>query len=135
MKVFVYGSLRKGGFLNSYFTKDLFIKTIKTSPGYSLYDITNGAFPAMVESGDQSQVHGEVYEVDAILLSKLDRAEGHPDFYCRKKIALEDGEEVFAYLLPNDGVVGCPKVEDGDWMPFIVRANEKKNKDISRWFV
>lgn len=136
MKVFVYGSLRNGGFLNShYFNQDLFLGVAKTSPGYTLYDITSGAFPAMVESKDQSQVCGELYEVDNHLLGRLDKAEGHPDFYCRKEIQLENGEVAFAYLLTAEDVIGYPKVEDGDWMPFIVRANEKKNKEISRWFV
>lgn len=136
MKVFVYGSLRNGGFLNQhYFTQELFLGVAKTSPGYALYDITSGAFPAMVESRDQSQVCGEIYEADDHLLGRLDRAEGHPDFYCRKEITLDNGEVVFAYLLPAEEVVGYPKVEDGDWMPFIVRANEKKNKEINRWFV
>jgi gamma-glutamylcyclotransferase (GGCT)/AIG2-like uncharacterized protein YtfP len=136
MKVFVYGSLRNGGFLNShYFTQELFLGCAKTSQGYALYDITSGAFPAMVESKDQSQVCGEIYEADKNLLDRLDRAEGHPNFYCRKEIKLDNGETVFAYLLPAEEIVGYPKVEDGDWMPFIIRANEKKDKEISRWFV
>ncbi len=136
MKVFVYGSLREGGPLHRhYFNKTLFCRKARTSPGYSLFDITNGAFPAMAKSDDQSQVCGEVYEVDDALLAQLDRAEGHPNFYCRTEIILEDNETVFAYLLPIEDIIGHPKVEDGDWMPFIIRANENSKSEIDKWFV
>jgi len=136
MKVFVYGSLREGGPLHHYyFNKNLFCGKARTAPGYVLFDITNGAFPAMAKSADQSQVYGEVYEVDDSLLAQLDRAEGHPHFYCRTEILLENSETVFAYLLPLEDIIGYPKVGDGDWLPFIVKANQKSKNEIDKWFI
>ena len=52
-------------------------------------------FPALVKG--EEAVPGELYEVDAVLLARLDEFEGVE--YRRVKIQLEDGSEAFAYLL------------------------------------
>jgi gamma-glutamylaminecyclotransferase len=45
----------------------------------------------------------------------LDQLEGHPRFYRRAPIALEDGSTVETYLLPRDRVVGRPVITSGSW--------------------
>ncbi|TNF24106.1 MAG: gamma-glutamylcyclotransferase [Deltaproteobacteria bacterium] len=66
--------------------------------------------------GGATAVIGEVYEVGPRTLAALDRLEGHPGFYERRPIRLEDGEEVQAYLLSAAQVRGRPRIASGDWL-------------------
>jgi gamma-glutamylcyclotransferase (GGCT)/AIG2-like uncharacterized protein YtfP len=45
----------------------------------------------------------------------LDQLEGHPRFYWRAPIALEDGSTVETYLLPPDRIAGRPVIASGSW--------------------
>ena len=73
-----------------------------------------GAFPAMIPGGGKS-VAGELYEVDGPTLSALDHLEGHPHFYRRERIRLENGEEVLAYLLTREQAGGRVIIKSGNW--------------------
>jgi len=66
---------------------------------------------------------GEVYEVGAATLVALDRLEGHRRFYERTVIALDDGTEVYAYLLRAEQVRGRPQIPTGDWRSRARRAS------------
>jgi gamma-glutamylaminecyclotransferase len=113
--VFVYGSLRKGEFNHRLLAVPgarLIMAKSRTEPGYELRDL--GAFPGMVRGG-AGAVIGEVYEVDEATLAALDRLEGHPRFYSRTRIALDDGTIVEAYLLSPGRVMGRPVIPTGDW--------------------
>ncbi len=48
-------------------------------------------------------------------LAALDRLEGHPRFYRRTRIALEDGAAVETYLLAPEQVEGRPVIDSGSW--------------------
>lgn len=113
-KVFVYGSLRRGGALNGILDGSEFVNISKTVPAYSLYSL--GAFPALVAEGETAVV-GEIYEVTPETRSYLDRVEGHPHMYVRTPITLDCGTEVEVYLFPY-----APRanelVESGDWIKF-----------------
>jgi gamma-glutamylaminecyclotransferase len=114
-RVFVYGSLRKGEFNHRLLAVPgarLIMAGVMTEPGYELRDL--GAFPGMVHGG-AGAVTGEVYEVDAATLAALDRLEGHPRFYTRSRIALENGTVVEAYLLAPERVSGRRVILSGDW--------------------
>lgn len=78
--VFVYGTLKRGHgnhrLLEAGGARLLGTDSIK---GWSMHDL--GAFPAVAEGWDT--VHGEVFEVDAETLARLDRLEGIPSFYQR----------------------------------------------------
>ncbi|NPA62821.1 MAG: gamma-glutamylcyclotransferase [Methanococci archaeon] len=96
--VFVYGSLRKGFWNHEpYLKNSKFIGKGRTKEKYAMYaDI----IPYVVENEKISHIVGEVYEVDEETLKRIDRLEGHPDYYERKKvkIILESGEEIEAWL-------------------------------------
>lgn len=110
-RVFVYGTLKRREANARLLTDARFLGTASTVPSFRLLDL--GAFPALVEGGSVA-VHGELYDIDADGLRRLDLLEGHPDFYRRTNLALADGSRAQAYLLlaPRDGT---PEVEGGTW--------------------
>ena len=112
-RVFVYGTLRTGEpnhrLLHGYKP----VATLRTAPTFELVNL--GAFPGMTRGGSTAVV-GEVYEVRAETLVDLDRLEGHPNFYRREAIELEDGREVSAYLLRPADARGYRPIPSGDWL-------------------
>tara|TARA_Y100001938_G_scaffold149099_1_gene234841 strand:+ start:38 stop:412 length:375 start_codon:yes stop_codon:yes gene_type:complete len=92
-KLFVYGTLKQGHGNHSRFLKDAnFLGKAKTDREmWALVDL--GAFPAMTY-GDM-QVQGEVYEVDAEQLKRIDYLEGvDSGLYDRHTIVIDiDGEK------------------------------------------
>ena len=84
----------------------------RTEAAFELVSL--GVFPAMI-AGGRTAVVGEVYEIDPVTLAALDRLEGHPRFYERTAIRLEDGDEVLAYLLSPEQARGRTRIPSGDW--------------------
>lgn len=108
VKVFVYGTLKKGGKLSYYLSSQKFLGAFKTAPRYRLYNIS--WFPGLKEDEDNGkEIEGELYEVDAECLTVLDQVEGAPTFYERKAITIqnppnfEDGENLIqSYFYKGD---------------------------------
>ena len=109
---FVYGTLRRGEPNHHLLDGCAFVGAGRTEPRFTLVSL--GAFPALV-AGGETAVRGEVYEVDVATLAALDRLEEHPDFYQRRRIRLEGGEEVVVYVLPRELARGYPAILSGDW--------------------
>jgi len=84
----------------------------RTEACYELVDM--GAYPALV-AGGRGRVKGELYRVDQACLLALDRLEGHPSFYHRAHLRLEDGRRVSAYLLLAGQAKGRSRIASGDW--------------------
>lgn len=118
-RVFVYGTLLAGEPNHRLLTGARLVAEARTKPAFELRDL--GAFPGLV-SGGAHAVAGEVYEVDEATLAALDRLEGHPRFYRRTTIALEDGAAVETYLLAPEQVEGRPVIASGNW-----RSRRKEN--------
>lgn len=110
--LFVYGSLLRGEPNHRVLEGARFVGAARTKPNFSLHDL--GAYPAMVDGGTHAIV-GELYEVDDLALARLDRLEGHPSYYRREAVALDDGRIVETYVLPGDRANGAPRIEHGDW--------------------
>lgn len=118
IKVFVYGTLKKG-FANHYLMQDgrngmaRFITIGHTKDVFPLVVGTDASIPFMLPVKNQGkQVHGEIYEVDKNVLSKLDDLEDHPTWYKRSKCdivttkgttGIQEGDIVpcFAYFLTD----------------------------------
>lgn len=115
-KVFVYGSLKRGFGNHGLLQQDGadFVREAKTRPGFTMYSL--GGFPGIIRTGE-GVISGEVFSVNERVLRHLDRLEGHPSFYRREDIILEDGEEVMGYVLPvgSSYMERCPVVEGGVW--------------------
>lgn len=111
-RVFVYGTLLAGEGNHRLLATATLVGEARTEPVFELRDL--GPFPGLV-SGGAHAVAGEVYEVDEATLAALDRLEGHPRFYRRTRIALDDGAAVETYLLAPEQVEGRPVIASGNW--------------------
>ena len=122
-RVFVDGTLRAGEPTHYLLDHHAIVRRALTEPAFELVSL--GAFPAMV-AGGATPVVGEVYDVDAVTLAALDRIEGHPRFYERRTVRLEDGDEVAAYVLPIEQAHGRPRIPSGDWMESNPRKENRR---------
>lgn len=115
MKLFVYGTLKKG-FSNHYLLEDCTpIHDKVCLGGYKMYSL--GGFPCIKEAETTDVVEGEVYDVPSGRWPILDRLEGVPHMYHRKSENImfeQDSEEVEVYVWSRD-VEGLPLVQDGVW--------------------
>jgi len=97
--LFVYGTLMRRQRNHCYLDGAHFLGQVRTAAGYTL--VLLGSFPALREDGISS-IPGELYSVGSSILGRLDQLEGHPDFYRRGSVQLDDGRTVTSYLLPCD---------------------------------
>jgi gamma-glutamylcyclotransferase (GGCT)/AIG2-like uncharacterized protein YtfP len=116
----VYGTLLSGGPNHHLLAGSQSAGPVRTSASFELVDL--GEYPALVPGGGTA-VCGELYFVTDEVKTVLDDLEGHPDFYKRTTITLEDGWEAEAYLLDRSRVstfepsqATRPRViAQGDW--------------------
>lgn len=98
--IFVYGSLKRGYALHHLLEGQAFRGPATTCPLYRIFDL--GSYPGLVDWPEGLAVQGEVYEVDAECLKRLDEAEGVDEgLYARRVIKLQspfDGVEASAWF-------------------------------------
>jgi gamma-glutamylcyclotransferase (GGCT)/AIG2-like uncharacterized protein YtfP len=124
-RLFVYGTLMRGGSNSRLLARSAFVGPARTGGGFRLFSL--GAFPAMARAKDGDAVVGEVYEIDAPTLADCDRLEGHPRFYRREPIRLDDGSEAIAYLIPLGRLEGArPEIASGDWRAYRDDEHERE---------
>jgi len=121
-KVFVYGTLRAGGALHAHMKGADLVCSAGGVRGFAMFDL--GFYPA-VEPREwlRTVVVGEVYEVDAAHLARLDRVEGVPHLYQRTLVDVvvgggsdgDDTVEAFIYVM-QPGQARGDYVHGGDWM-------------------
>ncbi len=74
-RIFVYGTLKRGGRNHHYLVGQQFLGEAHTPAGYTLFSL--GDYPGMVRvADDQTGVTGEVWAVDPAGLQQLDELEG-----------------------------------------------------------
>lgn len=112
-RVFVYGTLRTGEVNHALLAAARRIGTDRTQARYTLVDL--GAYPAAVASGATAIV-GEVFEVDAATLARLDRLEGHPHLYQRTTVRLASRRVAVMYVMTAARAAGTPEIAGGDWV-------------------
>lgn len=82
-RVFVYGTLKRGGYFHDALEHSTFVGTGSTVDLFGLYDL--GPYPCAVRKSI-STLKGEVYEVDRDTFALLDRIESYPELYTRAKV-------------------------------------------------
>ena len=93
-RLFIYGTLKRGGSNHRYMNGQRFVDVARTVPAYRLFDM--GGFPGMVpaDDGNGLSINGEVWDVTDECLNALDVLE-----------AVDEGEylyEVVPLLPPFD---------------------------------
>lgn len=96
-KLFVYGTLKQGYWNHNRLKKAIFLGPAITKAEFTLASM--GSFPAMIKGN--KKVMGELYEITPEIKDSCDSLEGHPTFYRRTEIELEDGEKVETYIYQN----------------------------------
>jgi gamma-glutamylaminecyclotransferase len=114
--LFVYGTLKRGGRNARLMEGQRFVGEARTAPGFRLYRV--GEYPGMVPlAEDRDGVTGEVWQVDAATLEKLDEFEGvHEGLFRRERVRLLPPFEnriIEAYVYVRS-VAGCADV-GGAW--------------------
>ena len=101
--IFVYGSLKRGYALHHLLEGQAFFGPVTTCPLYRIFDL--GSYPGLVDWPEGLAVQGELYEVDAECLKRLDEAEGVDEgLYARRIIKLQppfDQVETVAWFWLN----------------------------------
>ena len=111
LRLFVYGTLRKGGVAEKYLEKQLLLQQNRQLSGFVMYDA--GWYPFVVPAGADSLITGDVYEVAKALLPQLDSYEG--EGYVKHFI---EKENLFLYLKADENTEGFLQVEQGDWLAY-----------------
>jgi gamma-glutamylcyclotransferase (GGCT)/AIG2-like uncharacterized protein YtfP len=97
--VLVYGTLKKGEELHSVLNAAEFVGEGVTLQPFKLYHYSLG-YPFAIPSEKGYPLKGEVYRIDASILSALDYVEGYPHYYRRNlfKVKLDSGKYVVAWI-------------------------------------
>jgi len=117
-RVFVYGTLRRGGSNHGLLRTSRRLGEFVTPPVYRMLDL--GPFPGVVDG--EHAIRGEVYEVSPAVLRRLDALEDHPRRYRRRVLQTPWGRAwIYIYRAPAPR---ARRVASGDW--FARRAGRSR---------
>ncbi len=102
--LFVYGTLKRGCQNHAQMAGQTYLAEARTLPGFRLFDV--GGYPGLVLwPDDLNGVEGELWEVDASALARLDAFEGvDAGLYVRRPLPLQAphaGLVVQGYVYPS----------------------------------
>jgi gamma-glutamylcyclotransferase (GGCT)/AIG2-like uncharacterized protein YtfP len=98
IKLFVYGTLKRGQIRNRCLKDSKFLREVVTKPEYHLLNL--GQFPGIVRvEKDGRSIVGELYEITVELRPYLDSIEGSPTLFNLEEINIEGETDVYAYFL------------------------------------
>ena len=108
MKLFIYGTLKRGHSRAGVLSGQRFLGEVYTQARYRLYD--TGSYPALVEVALSDgvrgrEIQGELWQVDAACLATLDKIEGVPRLFRRLPVELkplEGNEETVVPVTDGD---------------------------------
>ena len=111
--LFIYGTLKRGDVRTSLLDGQAYLGQVKTAPHYRLYSV--GDYPALVEAAPLNlpgrSIHGELWQIDATCLTRLDEEEGVDEgLYERCAVELIGSPAratTYLYRQPIAGLVDC----------------------------
>ena len=111
VRLFVYGTLRKGGVAADYLEEQVLVQQNMQLKGFVMYDA--GWYPFVVPAGPDFVITGDVYEVEESLLPVLDRYEGagYVQHFLKE-------EKLLLYLKADRDAAGFAQVQSGDWLRY-----------------
>jgi gamma-glutamylaminecyclotransferase len=121
-RLFVYGTLRGGENHHGLLSGARLVGPAITAPRYTLRAI--GISPGLALNGDQAVI-GELYDVGEGVLARLDRLAVVPGLHVRLTIALADGTEALANVVPEHHARHCPEIPGGDWVTWRRRTTRR----------
>jgi gamma-glutamylcyclotransferase (GGCT)/AIG2-like uncharacterized protein YtfP len=124
--VFVYGSLRRGGFNHHYLHAAAYLGEHVSAAAYTMFDL--GTYPGVVATG-ATRIKGEVYAIDTLILEHLDVLEDYPCSYGRRLLDTPWGA-AWIYLY-QQALLGSTTVAQGDWLMYMQQRVCQPNKLIN----
>ncbi len=118
MKLFVYGSLKPGGWSHHLLEGNTIGDPIAATVRGSLYDA--GSFPALRDD-DLGVVHGLVYELKmpaTDLMHRLDQLEGFPHLFDRTDMPITIGNSIefcLVYFGNTEHLFSGKRIDSGIW--------------------
>jgi gamma-glutamylcyclotransferase (GGCT)/AIG2-like uncharacterized protein YtfP len=112
-RVFVYGTLLSGEVNHHLLAGALLLGSHRTAPCFTLVDL--GAYPGLARGGTTA-VLGEIYQIDAMGLRRLDALEDYPRLYDRRLIPSPFGS-TWVYLYRGERL-GRAVIQGGDWRAY-----------------
>lgn len=114
MKLFVYGTLMSGFYLNKFLANKGSCEADKVRGPYIMLDL--GAYPGVHKTTGTAIIIGETYNTCEDELAMLDRIEGG---YIREQVTTEKGHQAYIYILMDAGRARRT-VPNNDWRAHIV---------------
>ena len=114
--VFVYGTLKQAHGNNRLLYNATFKGQLYTKGADYIMHSYGIPYVNRVDADDSraGKILGELYQVPAHDMPRLDSLEGHPEWYCRELIEIEDGNMAWCYLNPDADVCdGSNRKETG----------------------
>lgn len=112
-RIACYGTLR-AGWGNHRLLEDAPLIGVGTTVQNDYTMRSMGGFPAVYKGGNH-RIVVEVYEVDDDQLARIDRLEGHPNWYRREVVDTTVGPAQM-YIMPDDERdTMLPVIKSGDW--------------------
>lgn len=111
MKIFVYGTLKRGHCRAHFLNGQQFLGFAQSAPNYRM--VNCGEYPGLIPATDGLSIEGELWEVDATCLAALDREEClDVGLYARRTIELRSPHETMSveayyYLGDTRGMPDC----------------------------
>ena len=128
MNLFIYGTLKKGFIRNECLHNCEFLGTFITTPEYDLR--IAGSLPYITEG--KYYIEGEVYTLNEEDIYYIDRIEGHPSLYIRKRINMLNLDNVYTYF-GNNITDRQSSAEVGVYDKEIPISYERNGKGIKRY--
>ncbi len=115
IRLFVYGTLMRGGVRHAVLEGQRFLREAITQPRYLLFDL--GDYPGLVVAGPGGQaVYGELYDAERSLLPRLDAIEGAPKLYGLETVSIDaETDPVYAYIY-RQALEGRSLCAGGRWV-------------------